>query len=127
MKMRAVALCSVAMARSTIPNHERNPIMKQLLIAALFAAGTAAATTSFALTKADEIGVPGNPAAAVRTLEVTANTRYLNVESGETVTLDVDGRRVTWSFAGLRGVVSLQDIVPGAPDVAIYVAPSIDN
>jgi Heavy-metal resistance protein CzcE len=115
------------MARSSFDTHERIQIMKQLFIAALLAAGAAAATPSFALTKADEIGEPGSPAAADRTLQVTPSTRYLNVQSGETVHLDVNGRRVTWSFAGRSGVVKLQDIVPGAPDVAIYVAPAIDN
>jgi hypothetical protein len=101
--------------------------MKQLVIAALLAAGAAAATPSFALTKADEIGEPGTRANADRTLHVTADTRYLNVQSGETVNLDVNGQRTTWHFDGLGWVVKLQDIVPGAPNVDVYVAPQPDD
>jgi propanediol utilization protein len=101
--------------------------MKQLVIAALLAAGVVAATPSFALTKADEIGQPGDPVMADRTLHVTADTRYLNVQQGETVNLDVNGQRVTWNFDGLGWVVSLQDIVPGAPNVKVYVSEPNDN
>jgi hypothetical protein len=101
--------------------------MKQIAITVLLAGGVAVATPSFALTKADEIGEPGTPAMADRTLHVTADTRSLNVKSGETVNLDVNGRRLTWNFDGLGRVVSLRDIVPGAPDVKIYVSEPNDN
>jgi hypothetical protein len=102
--------------------------MKRLALAAVVLAGGLAATTpSFALTKADEIGEPGNPAAAARTLHVSGGTRYLNVRSGETVNLDVNGQRVTWNFDGLGRMVQLQDIAPGAPDVKIYVSAPNDN
>jgi hypothetical protein len=101
--------------------------MKRLALTALLAGGLAAATPSFALTKADEIGEPGVPALAARTLHVTAGTRYLNVKSGETINLDVNGQRLTWNFDGLGRVVRLQDIAPGAPDVKIYVSEPNDN
>lgn len=98
--------------------------MKKLVLATLLAVGAAAATPSFALTKADEIGQPGSPAMADRTLHVTPDTHYLNVQSGETVNLDVNGQRATWNFDGLGMVVKLQDIVPGAPNVDVYVSPN---
>jgi hypothetical protein len=101
--------------------------MKRLLFAALLAGGVAAATASFALTKADELGEPGSPAMADRVLRVTADTRYLNVESGETIDLDLNGRRLTWNFDGLAPVVNLQDIAPGAPDVKVYVSQPNDD
>lgn len=101
--------------------------MKQVLIAALLVAGAAAATHSFALTRADQIGGPGNPAFADRRLQVTPDTRYLNVSHGETVTMVVNGQPVTWGFHGLAGQLSLQDIVPGAPSVQIYVTDMSDK
>ena len=101
--------------------------MKQIAITVLLAGGLGAAAPSFALTKADEIGEPGNPATAARTLHVDAGTRFLNVKSGETVNLDVNGQRVTWNFDGLGSVVRLQDIAAGAPNVRIYVSEPNDH
>jgi Heavy-metal resistance protein CzcE len=101
--------------------------MRQTLIASLLVAGVAAASPSFALTQADMLGEPGNPAFADRTLEVSPSTRYLNVVQGETVTLDVNGQPVTWDFDGLAMQLSLQDIVPGAPNIQIYVREPSDN
>src|SRR5262245_31451021 len=95
--------------------------MKQQVLAALLAVGVAAATPSFALTKADQIGEPGVAEMADRTLHVTAGTHALNVYPGETVNLDVNGRLVAWKFDGLAHVVRLQDIAPGAPNVNVYV------
>jgi hypothetical protein len=101
--------------------------MKQIAITVLLAGGLGAATPSFALTKADQIGEPGNPATAARTLHVNSATRVLNVKSGETVNLDVNGERLTWNFDGLGSVVKLQDIAPGAPNVQIYVSEPNDH
>jgi propanediol utilization protein len=97
--------------------------MKQILTAALLVVGVAATNQSFALTKADEFGGPAGPALANRTLHVTPDTRYLNVQHDEIVTLDVNGRQVTWQFDGIAGQIDLRDIVLGAPGVRIYVAP----
>jgi hypothetical protein len=96
--------------------------MKRLIISALLAFGAAAATPSFALTNADHIGQLGNPESADRTLQVPANTHSLNVNSGETVNLQMQGQQVTWDFDGIDQVVKLRDIAPGAPDVNVYVA-----
>lgn len=97
--------------------------MKRLLVAlSLTGAGVVAAGPSFALTKADEIGQPGNPALADRALRVSAAADDLNVQRGETVNLYANGQRVTWNFSGLEPVVSLQDIARGAPDVDVYVS-----
>jgi hypothetical protein len=101
--------------------------MKQIAITVLLAGGLGAAAPSFALTKADEVGEPGNTVTAARTLHVNAATRFLNVKSGETVNLDVNGQRLTWNFDGLGTVVRLQDIAPGAPNVRIYVSEPNDH
>ena len=90
--------------------------MKPLVAAASFAILAVAATPSFALTKADQIGEPGIPEMADRTLHVTSQTRYLNVHDGETVELD-----------GLSRVVNLQAIAAGAPEVKVYVTELTDD
>jgi hypothetical protein len=107
---------------------ERRHGMKGFLAALTLAgAGVAAAAPSFALTRADQIGAPGNPATADRALNVTADTRYLNVQRGESAELYVNGQRLTWNFDGLASVVNLQDIATGAPAVDIYVAEPNDD
>jgi hypothetical protein len=102
-------------------------VVKPILAAASFAILAVAATPSFALTKADQVGEPGIPEMADRTLHLTSQTRYLNVHSGETVELDVNGRHLTWKFDGLARVVNLQDIAAGAPDVKVYVTELTDD
>jgi hypothetical protein len=94
---------------------------------AFVGAGLAFAAPSFALTRADQIGAPGNPASADRALNVTPETRHLNVQRGESANLYVNGQRLTWTFSGLASVVNLQDIEPGAPDVDIYVSEPNDD
>ena len=101
--------------------------MQKLVLTVLFAAGAAAATPSFALTKADEIGQPGNPAMADRTFRVDAATRYLNVQRGETVNLHINDERVTWDFSGLRWVVDLHEIAVDARQVKVYVSEPNDD
>jgi hypothetical protein len=96
--------------------------MKRLIISALFALGATAAMPSFALTQADHIGQPGSPEYADRTIPVSSDTRSINVNSGETVNLDVQGKQIPWDFDGVDSVVKLRDLVPGAPDANVYVA-----
>jgi hypothetical protein len=100
--------------------------MKRIIIAALLATGAlTAAAPSFALTKADLVGERGAPEIATRTIQVTPGTRYINVDPNETVNLNVNGQVTTWRFDGVDdSVVNLQDIVPGAPSVQVYVAPA---
>jgi hypothetical protein len=99
--------------------------MKRTIItAALIATGVLAAAPSFALSRADLIGETGSSDSFTRTIHVTPNTRYINVDEAETVNLDVNGKTTTWKFDGTQPVVNLQDIVPGAPSVGIYVEPS---
>jgi hypothetical protein len=38
--------------------------------------------------------------------------------------LDVNGQTTTWKFDGLKAVVSLRDIIPGAPNANVHVTPS---
>src|SRR3954454_6567625 len=99
--------------------------MKRTIIAAaLIATGVLAAAPSYALTPGDQIGESGTGGSYTRTIHVTPNTRYINVDESETVNLDVNGQTTTWKFAGVAPVVTLQHSVPGAPGVKIYVEPS---
>ena len=96
------------------------------IAAALLATGALAAVPSCALTltRGDLIGEPGVSGNLTRTIHVTPGTRYINVLYSETVNLDVNGQTTTWKFDGVKPVVNLQDIVPAAPNVKVYVEPS---
>jgi len=98
--------------------------MKRIIAAALLAAGAVTAAPSFALTQADRIGEPGVADKFTRTIHVSPETRYINVDESETVNLEVDGKTTTWRFDGLKQVINLQKIIPGAPGVKVYVEPS---
>jgi hypothetical protein len=99
--------------------------MKRTIIAAaVLAIGAVAAAPSYALTRGDLIGEAGSAGSYTRTIHVTPGTRYVNVLYSETVNLDVNGTTTTWKFDGIKPVVSLQDIVPGAPGAYVYVTPS---
>jgi len=99
--------------------------MKRTIIAAaLLATGVLTAAPSYALTSGDLVGEAGASDSFTRTIRVTPNTRAINVDYSETVNLDVNGQTTTWKFDGVQPVVNLQNIVPGAPSVNIYVEPS---
>jgi hypothetical protein len=92
--------------------------------AALLAIGILATAPSYSLTKGDLVGELGSPNSYTRTIEVTSSTRHANVDYSETVSLVVNGQTTTWKFDGIQPVVNLQDIVPGAPKIYVYVKPS---
>ena len=96
--------------------------MKRLIIASLFSLAAIAVAPSFALTLVDHIGGVASHQAAGRTLNVGPGTRHLNVRSGEIVNLQFDGTTTTWAFNGIDQVVKLNRIIPGAPDINVYVA-----
>jgi hypothetical protein len=96
--------------------------MKRLVIAGLVALAAASAPCAFALSNADHIGGPASPQAGWRTVRILPDTRHVNINWGETVHLEFDGKATTWSFTGVDTVIKLRRIIPGAPDVEIYVA-----
>jgi hypothetical protein len=74
------------------------------------------------------LGQPAPAAAAERTIVITPDTRYVNVEGGETVRFVVGERVFAWSFDGALTVdaVDLKRIVPAGVvtnKVIAYVAP----
>lgn len=92
-----------------------------------FAAVTlsAASLSAFALTTGD---LYGEPAAAdyapSRTIVVTPETKYINVNHGETVNLKIGDKEIAWNFDGLARPFDLSKIVPeGSLDhkVQVYV------
>ena len=97
---------------------------RPIIAAAVLAIGALAAALSYALTRGDLIGEPGMAGSLTRTIRVTPDTRYINVLYSETVNLDVNGQTTTWKFDGVKPVVSLRDIVPGAPNAHVWVTPS---
>ena len=103
-------------------------IYAPLVIATLFATASASA---FALTDADRYGSAAAPQFIGRTIVVDANTRYVNVQHGETVTIRDGANSVNWSFDGIGNSFDLAKILPAAAAdghmVKVYVAPEVLN
>ena len=60
-----------------------------------------------------------------RTIEITPQTRHINVTQLESVQLKLGEQRVNWTFDTLSTrAFPLAAIVPGAGEVTVYVAPS---
>ena len=76
----------------------------------------------------DPLGYPAATAAATRTIDVTANTRSVNVDQGDIVTFNVEGKTFAWQFDTLRdGRIDFAAIAPSgiqARGIQIYVAPN---
>jgi hypothetical protein len=103
--------------------------MQMLAPAVLAAAMSFTAVSVMAAVPIDLLGVPAQPADAARTIKITPDTEYVNVQSGETVTFDVGGKTFTWNFDTGDTVDSfdLSQIAPaGVLDhpVTAYLAPN---
>ena len=96
--------------------------MKRIALAALLAAGVLTSAPSFArLSHADLVGEAVAPGNGFRTIRVTPKTRAISVEYYETVNLDIGGKVVAWRFDGVQEVISLPEMIEGAPNVKVYV------
>jgi hypothetical protein len=96
--------------------------MKRIALAALLAAGVLTSAPSFArLSHADLVGEAVSPGSSFRTIRVTPKTRAISVELYETVNLDIGGKVVAWRFDGVQEVISLPDMIEGAPNIRVYV------
>jgi hypothetical protein len=99
-----------------------------LIAAAMLAAGTVNATPR-PLDRMD-LGRLAMSAGAHRDIVVNADTRYVNVTNGQTVTFDVSGKRFTFAFDAWPYVdsVPLSTIAPkdvAVPSgVRVYIAPN---
>jgi hypothetical protein len=75
----------------------------------------------------DFLGAAAAPQAAQRTIVITEQTRWVNVEGGEIVRFVAGKRQFTWNFDGPADVFDLKRIAPpGTLDhtVTAYVAPN---
>lgn len=75
------------------------------------------------------LGDPAPAAAAQRTIQITPDTKYVNVQGGQVVRFDVGGKGFTWDFDSAQTVVDfdLNRIAPpGLLDhpVTAYVSPN---
>jgi len=74
----------------------------------------------------DLYGDPASPAGAVRTIVILPETKWVNVQGGDTVAFVVGGRTFAWSFDGAVRSFDLRAVAPpGLLDhsVIAYVAP----
>ena len=104
--------------------------MKLLWPAVTIIALSAASVSAFALTDADRYGEMANPAAAMRTIVVQPNARWVNVTHGEIVKFVVNGREFAWDFDGLLSNFKLSVIDPqdgNAENVQVYIERSYQN
>lgn len=101
-------------------------------LAAAFAATSALvllAPAAQAMPMKMTMGMLVNSAVAGRTIVVDAGTRNINVENGETVRFDVNGKSFAYTFNtfGNETAFDLSAIAPGdvmVPAVHVYVAPN---
>lgn len=73
------------------------------------------------------LGEAAPAALASRTITITPDTRYVNVEDGQAVNFDVGGKTFTWAFNGPATSFDLNRVAPpGLLDhvVTAYVAPN---
>ena len=74
----------------------------------------------------DPLGSAVAAAAATRTIDVSDDTRSINVDQGEIVRFNVHGKTFAWQFDTLReGPIDLSAIAPAGVNVAgvrVYVA-----
>jgi hypothetical protein len=104
-------------------------------IVKLFAPVLAAVTLSAASLSANALtpgDLYGEPAAAeyapARTIVVTPQSKFINVNHGEIVNLKVGSKEIAWNFDGLAQPFDLSKIVPeGSLDhkVQVYVETSM--
>ena len=85
------------------------------------------ALSSMAATPLNLLGDPAPAAVADRTITITPDTKYVNVQGGQTVKFDVGGKTFAWDFDGPVTSFDLNRVAP--PDlldhmVTAYVSPN---
>jgi hypothetical protein len=102
-------------------------VIRTAIIAAAIAGTTGGAYAATVNNNAKEFGMASNAASADRHVVVKADTKWVNIDDGDTVQFDVDGKSFTWHFDTLRGesAFELSKIAPEGVDagkVIVYVA-----
>lgn len=97
---------------------------RPFMMGALFAV---ASTASFAASDADRFGNAVTVSNAQRPVELTPNTRYLNIEQRETVKFVAQGKVFAWNFDTFgTPVFDLAKIAPkdiNVGNVKVYMSP----
>lgn len=89
--------------------------------------GLAGVSAHAASTPPDLLGSPVTVESAERAIALNDGTRYVNVQYGETVRFDVDGKSFAVKFNGIRGAFDLNDLAPAGVlnhTIRAYVSPS---
>ena len=100
------------------------PLFPAVIVTMLTACMSATAVTP----RADLLGSPVPPAAATRIVNLTADTRYVNVVAGDTIRFVNGSGEFAWSF-NVSPIVSSFDLAQVAPpgalghELRVYVAP----
>ncbi|NYE58862.1 hypothetical protein FHW58_000014 [Duganella sp. 1224] len=99
-----------------------NVLRTSVIAAALFAGAAHAATAP-----QQAFGMAAAKAGADRQVTIGADTKWVNVDNGDTVTFNVDGKAFTWHFDTLHQeeAFDLAKIAPAgvaAGKVTVYVA-----
>jgi hypothetical protein len=102
---------------------------KSLIPAVLALSLSLAGLSSMAATSSDLLGESASATSANRTITITPDTRYVNVEGGQIVNFDVGGKTFVWDFDGSTDFQSfdLNQVAPsGLLDhrVTAYVSPN---
>lgn len=85
------------------------------------------ALSSIAATPAGLLGEPAPATTGERWLTITPDTKYVNVEGGQTVNFDVGGKTFSWTFDGPVASFDLNRVAPPGlldHEVKAYVAPN---
>ena len=100
----------------------------KLLVSAIavLTLSAAALSAGAATMRTDLLGEPAQASAAVRTLVINGNTKYVNAKHGEVIRFVANGREFVWNFDGVAWPqpFDLSQIAPaGAVDhsVTVYV------
>ena len=102
----------------------------KLIPSLVLVAASLISLSASALTTADRYGSAANAMASARVIDVTAATRYINVNHGDTVTFTNGSDTVSWTFDGVAQAVPLSAIFPNAgaaAGVLVYVTPEAQS
>lgn len=102
----------------------KSSIVRSWLVAAALLA--AAVTAAFAEQRTDLLGDPVPPGNSGRVIRLETDTRYVNVEGGETILFYIGGKIFGWNFSGPLSVTSfnLRQVMPTGlldHDVTVYI------
>jgi hypothetical protein len=94
--------------------------------AVIAAAIASTASGAYAAVNTKEFGMATNAASADRHVVIKADTKWVNIDDGDTVEFNIDGKSFTWHFDTLRGesAFELSKIAPEGVDagkVIVYV------